>query len=339
MPMVRNCEALNYWLLYAQKALRVSSLLGSNDDEILSKAESYALTQSDCSYSVEMPLQGPAGMDLSVQYCAADFFAGSHFLSAEAGAYNTLFSAYAGILAKDNPQILPLAMLYLEADTFSGDDRKAGVFFNLAGAFVKPVLPQVLRLQDLSCYEEPVLRIMEKAASVLQPWQFGFMYARRNFSVRLVCYLTDGSWHKLPEILRKLGYEAIPEDDLQELATFVKSDDVGVFVNLDVMPDGKIGAIFGLELSSVPTKIFAQRQWIVSEAIQRFMSLLKRWDVADERAAMIERCIFHVEFQPPNAPAFHVTSGFSHFKLRWQKGRRLPAKVYLQIKKDGVFSS
>ena len=156
--------------------------------------------------------------------------------------------------------------------------------------------------------------------------------------MRLVCYLMAENWHKLPEILKKLGYEAIPEEDLHKLAEFIKIRAVSVLVDIDVMDGGKIGEVLGVELSPVPTRIFEQRQWIVSEAMQRFASLLKRWDIADDRVDMIERCIFHVGFQPQNAPAFHVTSGFSHFKLRWQKRRRLPAKVYLQIKKDGAFS-
>lgn len=332
----RNYDAVKYWLLYLQNALQLSCLIGNDNNKILLKAKSYELSQGKYSYGVEMPLKGSAGIDLSVQYCAADFFNGSHFLSAEAQPYDTLFSEYTDFLAKDNRHILPHAMLYLEADTFSGDDRKAGVFFNLSGAFVKPVLPEILRLQGLSRYEESIFRMTDSIRPVLMPWLFGFMYSRKEFSVRVVCYLTKDSWDKLPTMLEKIGYKDIPEEDLLELAEFVKNKDTGVLINLDVLPEGKIGNMLGVELSAVPSKIIEQRQWLESMTIQRFISLIRKWDISDGRVERLRDCIFSVGFQPQNMSAFNVTSGFSHFKLRWDKGQRLPAKVYLHVKKDSI---
>lgn len=332
----RNYDALKYWLLYLQNVLHLSCLIGNENNKIMQKAKSYELSQGQYSYGAEMSLMGNAGIDLSVQYCASDFFNGSHFLSAEGQTYDKLFSEYAIFLSKDNPQILPKAMLYLESDTFSGDDRNAGVFFNLAGTFVKPVLPEVLRLQGLSRYEEALFRIIDSVGLVLMPWLFGFMYSRKDFPVRLVCYLHEDGWDKLPVMLENIGYKDIPEEDLDELEKFVKSKNMGVLINLDVLPDGRIGSMLGVELSAVPSKIFEQRQWIENAITQQLVSLIKKWNVSDDRIERLRDCIFSVGVQPQNMSAFNVTSGFSHFKLRWEKGRRLPAKVYLHIKKDKV---
>lgn len=330
----RSFNAAEYWLLYLQNVLNVSCLIGNDNDNFITKAKLYELSDGNYSYYSEMPLIGKAGADLSVQYCADDFYGKKHILSAEAKLYDEMFSEYAMILAKDNPQILPYAMLYLESDTFSGDDRKSGVFFNLSGAFVKPVLPEVLRLQGLLQYGESLFKIMEAVKSVLLPWQFGFMYSRNEFSIRLVCYLADGGWDKLPAVLKKIGYEDIPEEDLSILTEFVNNKDVGVLVNLDVMQDGRIGDVLGVELSPVPTKIVDQQQWIVSEMMQSFITLVKSWNIADDRVDVIRDCIFSVGFQPQDMPAFFVTSGFSHFKLRWKKGKRLPVKAYMEINKS-----
>lgn len=330
----RSYEAIKYWLLYMKNALRLSELTGDNYDSVMVKAMSYKLSSGIYVYFAEMPLKGSAGIDLSVQYSAADFFEGKHFFSAEMKEYDKLFSDYAGILAENNPQILPFAMLYLEADTFSGDDRNAGIFFNLSGEFVKPVLPKILELQGLSDYEEKLFNILEKSRLFLIPWYFGFMYSRKDFPIRLVCYLTKDGWYRLPELLNKLGYADIPEEDLRELTPVIEDNDVNVLINLDVMESGKIGDVFGVEISSVPTIIGEQRQWLESETIQRFVSVLKRWEIADDRIDRIKEGVFHVGFQPKNAPEFGVISGFSHFKLRWQNGMRLPAKVYMQVKKQ-----
>ena len=330
----KSYEAIKYWLLYVKNALRLSDLTGDNYDSVMAKALSYELSSGDYSYCAEMPLMGNAGIDLSVQYSAADFFEGKHFLSAEMKDYDKLFSDYARVLAKDNQQILPFAMLYLEADTFSGDDRNAGIFFNLSGTFVKPVLPKILRLQGLSDYEEKLFDVLDISQEVLVPWQFGFMYSRKDFSVRLVCYLTKDGWYKLPELMDKLGYEKFPKADFDCLKELVVREDTGTLFNIDIMEDGSLGDVIGLEISSLPTRIYEQQRWMEGAAVQYLNGLLKKWDIADARVDMIRDCIFHVGFQKKDMQAFEVTSGFSHFKLRWKKGRRLPAKVYLQVKRD-----
>ncbi|MCR5558833.1 MAG: hypothetical protein K6F62_00535, partial [Schwartzia sp.] len=91
---------------------------------------------------------------------------------------------------------------------------------------------------------------------------------------------------------------------------------------------------FGLEISSLPTKIHEQEKWIESESVRRLICLMKKWDIADDRVDLVRSAIFHVGFQPHEALAFSITSGFSHFKLRWSKGKRLPAKVYMAIKRE-----
>ena len=104
--------------------------------------------------------------------------------------------------------------------------------------------------------------------------------------------------------------------------------------NIDIMEDGSLGDVIGLEISSIPTRIYEQQRWMEGADVQYLNGLLKKWDIADARVDMIRDCIFHVGFQKKDTQAFEVTSGFSHFKLRWKKGRRFPAKVYLQVKRD-----
>ena len=215
----------------------------------------------------------------------------------------------------------------LEADTFSGDDRNAGVFYNLSGDFVKPVLPALLHMQGLQRQEENLLRILNTAEGVLVPWQFGFMYSRKDFSIRLVCYLAKDGWTKLPLLMEKLGYEDFPREDFKCLKEFNEN----VLVDFDVMEDGRLGDVFGLELSSLPKKIHEQQKWIESERIGRLIAQLKEWDIADSRVDMLRGAIFRVRVHPKDMPAFSVKSCFSHFKLRWQRGKKLPAKVYMAI--------
>lgn len=325
--MVRNCDAVKYWLLYMKNVLQLSALTGNNTEAVLSKAEFYELSGGKYSYGAEMPLKGEAGIDLSVQYCPADFFEGKRFLSAEAKTYEQWFSAYAKLLGRDDPHILPYTALYLEADTLSGDDRNAGVFYNLSGDFVKPVLPALLYMQGLQRQEDNLLRILNTAEGVLVPWQFGFMYSRKDFSIRLVCYLAKDGWTKLPLLMEKLGYEDFPREDFKCLKEFSEN----VLVDFDVMEDGRLGDVFGLELSSLPKKIHEQQKWIESERIGRLIARLKEWDIADGRVDMLRDAIFRVRVHPKDMPAFSVKSCFSHFKLRWQKGEKLPAKVYMAI--------
>ena len=77
--MVRNCDAVKYWLLYMKNVLQLSALTGNNTEAVLSKAEFYELSGGKYSYGAEMPLKGEAEVT-SIMISAFDTNSCSFFL-------------------------------------------------------------------------------------------------------------------------------------------------------------------------------------------------------------------------------------------------------------------
>lgn len=175
---------------------------------------------------------------------------------------------------------------------------------------------------------QPVHALLEKIKEWCEPWHFGFMESRDIRPLRLVLILKQGL-QDLPKVLECIDAPPIPREGRELLE---KIDALGIFkfmLDLDVLEEGSLGEIVGVEL--IPQEaIFpaTQQQLVATPAFASLCELLEETSIADQRMEGLVNTIFAA----PISADTYIYSRISHFKLRWQAGEALPAKVYLQMR-------
>ena len=201
-------------------------------------------------------------------------------------------------------------------------------FINLSGDFVQELLPSVLAYRGRLGQLQPVHALLEKIKEWCEPWHFGFMESRDIRPLRLVLILKQGL-QDLAKVLECIDAPPIPREGRELLENI---DALGIFkfmLDVDVLEDGSLGEIVGVEL--IPQEaIFpaTQQQLVATPAFARLCELLEETRIADQR---MEGLVNTIIAAPISADTY-IYSRISHFKLRWQAGEALPAKVYLQMR-------
>lgn len=329
--MRQQLEAFAYWrrlLLAAPCGQGLWGLDGATETKLMNQAPLYALGQERVDFYMEAPLLGRTQVDLSAQYFAEAFAEDNPLQGLPVAQEGDFFHFYAQELAQLKPELLRHCNLYLEADIASEGEPKVASFINLSGDFVQELLPSVLayrgRLKEL----QPVHALLEKIKEWCEPWHFGFMESRDIRPLRLVLILKQGL-QDLPKVLECIDAPPIPREGRELLENI---DALGIFtfmLDVDVLADGSLGETVGVEL--IPQEaIFpaTQQQLVATPAFARLRELLEEARIADQRMEGLVNTIFAA----PISADTYIYSRISHFKLRWQAGEALPAKVYLQMR-------
>ena len=329
--MRQQLEAFAYWrrqLVCAHGGQELWGLAGSTEAKLMNQAPLYALSKERLDFYLEAPLMGQTQVDLSAQYFAEAFAKHNPLQGLEVEQEGDFFHFYAQELAQLKPELLRHCNLYLEADIASEGEPKVASFINLSGDFVQELLPSVLAYRGRLGQLQPVRALLEKIKEWCEPWHFGFMESRDIRPLRLVLILKQGL-QNLPKVLECIDAPPIPREGRELLE---KIDALGIFkfmLDLDVLEEGSLGETIGVEL--IPQEaIFpaAQQQLVATPAFARLRELLEEACIADQRMEGLVNTIFAA----PISADTYIYSRISHFKLRWQAGEALPAKVYLQMR-------
>ena len=294
----------------------------------MNQAPLYALSKERLDFYLEAPLMGQTQVDLSAQYFAEAFAKRNPLQGLEVEQEGDFFHFYAQELAQLKPELLRHCNLYLEADIASEGEPKVASFINLSGDFVQELLPSVLAYRGRLGQLQPVHALLEKIKEWCEPWHFGFMESRDIRPLRLVLILKQGL-QDLPKVLECIDAPPIPREGRELLENI---DALGIFkfmLDVDVLADGSLGEIVGVEL--IPQEaIFpaTQQQLVATPAFASLCELLEETSIADQRMEGLVNTIFAA----PISADTYIYSRISHFKLRWQAGEALPAKVYLQMR-------
>ena len=294
----------------------------------MNQAPLYALSKERLDFYLEAPLMGQTQVDLSAQYFAEAFAKRNPLQGLEVEQEGDFFHFYAQELAQLKSELLRHCNLYLEADIASEGEPKVASFINLSGDFVQELLPSVLAYRGRLGQLQPVHVLLEKIKEWCEPWHFGFMESRDIRPLRLVLILKQGL-QDLPKVLECIDAPPIPREGRELLENI---DALGIFkfmLDLDVLEEGSLGEIVGVEL--IPQEaIFpaTQQQLVATPAFARLRELLEETRIADQRMEGLVNTIFAA----PISADTYIYSRISHFKLRWQAGEALPAKVYLQMR-------
>ena len=329
--MRQQLEAFAYWrrqLVRAHGGQELWGLAASTEAKLMNQAPLYALSEERLDFYLEAPLIGQTQVDLSAQYFAEAFAKRNPLQGLEVEQEGDFFHFYAQELAQLKPELLRHCNLYLEADIASEGEPKVASFINLSGDFVQELLPSVLAYRGRLGQLQPVHALLEKIKEWCEPWHFGFMESREIRPLRLVLILKQGL-QDLAKVLECIDAPPIPREGRELLENI---DALGIFkfmLDVDVLEDGSLGEIVGVEL--IPQEaIFpaTQQQLVATPAFARLRELLEEACIADQRMEGLVNTIFAA----PISADTYIYSRISHFKLRWQAGEALPAKVYLQMR-------
>lgn len=329
--MRQQLEAFAYWrrqLVCAHGGQELWGLAGSTEAKLMNQAPLYALSKERLDFYLEAPLMGQTQVDLSAQYFAEAFAKRNPLQGLEVEQEGDFFHFYAQELAQLKSELLRHCNLYLEADIASEGEPKVASFINLSGDFVQELLPSVLAYRGRLGQLQPVHALLEKIKEWCEPWHFGFMESRDIRPLRLVLILKQGL-QDLAKVLECIDAPPIPREGRELLE---KIDALGIFkfmLDVDVLEDGSLGETIGVEL--IPQEaIFpaTQQQLVATPAFARLCELLEEACIADKR---MEGLVNTIIAAPISADTY-IYSRISHFKLRWQAGEALPAKVYLQMR-------
>ena len=331
ISMRQQLEAFAYWrrlLLVAPGGRDLWGLDAATETKLMNQAPLYALNAERVDFYLEAPLLGRTQVDLSAQYFAEAFAEGNPLQGLPVAQEGDFFHFYAKELATCKRQLLQHCNLYLEADITAEGSPQVASFINLSGDFVQELLLSVLGYRGRLGQLQPVRALLEKVKEWCEPWHFGFMESRDIRPLRLVLILKQGL-QDLAKILDCIDAPPIPREGRELLE---KIDALGIFkfmLDLDVLEEGSLGEIVGVEL--IPQEaIFpaTQQQLVAKPAFARLRELLEEACIADQR---MEGLVNTIIAAPISADTY-IYSRISHFKLRWQAGEALPAKFYLQMR-------
>ena len=328
---MQQLEAFAFWrrqLLAAPMGQQLWGLDKAVEAKLMNQAPLYALAGQKVDFYVEIPLCGQPQVDLSAQYFAEAFAKDNPLQRLDVEQEGAFFHFYAQELAQFKPELLRHCNLYLEADITDEGEPKVASFINLSGDFVEELLPSVLAYRGRLKQLQPVRALLEKVKEWCEPWHFGFMESRDIRPLRLVLILKQGL-QDLAKVLDCIDAPPIPREGRELLENI---DALGIFkfmLDLDVLEDGSLGDTIGVELIFMDAIYPANQQALVkSEGFTRLCKLLQGARVADQRMEGLVNTIFAA----PISADTYIYSRISHFKLRWQAGEALPAKVYLQMR-------
>ncbi len=328
----QQLEVFAYWrkrMTATESGKRLWGLEPAAETRLMNQAPIYVLPQKRVDLYAEVPLKGNVQIDLSAQYLAKDFVEANLLAGRSVAKEGEFFHYYAQELARCKPSLPAVCSLYLEADI---DEKYAGQvasFINLSGDFVRTLLGPVLQYWGRQPQIVPVQHLLQTMQSECMPWHIGFMESRQEKPLRLVLILKQGLTGLQP-MLKRIGMPPLPGEGWQLLQRIDALNLFHYMLDIDVLPDGSIGDIVGIELLPKKEAVLpAQQEQLVTTAEYTFFcKILQDAALADRRIEGLAEAIFATCVHE----TIYIYSRISHVKLRWQAGKAMPAKVYVQLR-------
>lgn len=331
-----NREILDGWLAYIQQPDMLGPIVGRSKQNIMTAVERMSLTGSEEAYFLECPLKGEPGMDFALQYDTKSFFEGGIF-KGRSERFNHFFELYARLVG-------PQKKFSLELDTLAGTGTQVAVFLDIQDRAEK-VVEKLLAYQGENRRMTAMQKILQ-AADKLKPKTLGFIYSRPGMPMR---FTFQGDYDCLLDFVQKLDagrqsramQKALEHNEqlrelqanspiVQDLRTLKGLGVFSVSIDVDIMPDGSVGPIYGLELVPKAKTVEEQNKLLSSLEFGSFVSLLEQGLVTDKRLYCIDKGIFQVPLPQESGTQEYLYSRLDSFKLRYKQGKRLPAKIFIQ---------
>lgn len=332
MRTLNNSLACLSWLNYLNKEQHAEALFGPITSELKSVSEAYNIPNYNISYGAEIQLLGNAGVDLSVQYYGVDFLYNNPLENQLLKPAGVKFCNYARAINTNFSSLINHCRFYLEADTASGSIDEYALFFTIAGTAANVLLPSLLTDNNAATNIDVVKKIFTQINPELEIFLIGFMNSREKKPLRLVLVNPKNDTELFIQGIKKI-FPTLPSDLEDKLTELAKLQLFHFMLNIDVMPDGTLGDTIGVDV--LFDSILPKEQERISKSSQyeKTVSMLKAWNLADERIDTLSKCIQLLTINTQE-DTYQLLSALSHFKLRWKDGKLLPAKAYIWLKFD-----
>lgn len=285
---------------------------------------------------LEFPLFGEPFLDIFLTVVAEEPYEGSYITSPLAEDSEKIVS-----FIRDAHRKYREVSGGFEIDTGSSNPGQAGVLFEprshteLARGFCQAIGEPLYG----KLYEEMAGRL----AASWQPSYFGLFRGREGLPLRIGGYLGQeeiAPCTKDPERIERAfkaaHFTAYDDEMLEQIRDIMALSPTDVEFQFDIFPDGTTGDIFSLSTFFPIEQPKAVITSFKEGTGRRYMDLLRKWNIADDRWEKSLGAVFAGKF-----PTGNVDVTFSAFpqwiKVRWNKKKLVPAKIYL-LMKAGEFS-
>jgi len=341
-----NFKVLEGWLSYLSEV--VGDLVGPERQTIADMVRRQVVLQKERFYCLECPLQGKPEMGFSMVYASKDFLAAPNYPNGASFKFHRLFQIYSQLVSSNKSIVLELS---------ASRGNMAAVYFDIRNEMAEPLIAKLLGFQAEARRISTVREILERAQRYdLEPVGYGFVYAMFNAPLRLTFsnplevlllpdryevyahFVEELALRKESKVMQKVFFEGseqlqqlLAEEPLmQDLLALSEFEFLECLLDIDVLPDGSIGETIGIQLIPAVMSIDKQHELLRSNEFADFIFFLQKIEVIDERIICLADCMFYADIPQALGETEHLFSMLSHFKLRYKKGKRLPAKVYLQ---------
>lgn len=306
------------WLDSKKSILREYFVQSDNLDELYQIERIYNPMKCLPNYALECSLQDESLCDYSTVYDADYMFKYETDLKCGEKWYE-LSRCYAQKLEKQGEEALNNGTIYLEIDSSKGR-KDAAIFFNLRKSV--DLLPVLMEKAGYTNRLKTVYTIVSENTDEAILLHVGFMTTRRDAPVRLVLNTADAC-----NVVKKLAkYGVVVPSDFLSVAKEFK-DKFQFMIDLDVLDNGRIGSVLGLELL-MPRNLLSERR----DDFVYLIHFLQEQNYVDDRVSKLERICEEVEFfDEKHGTRVSMETEISHFKLRWNKNELLPTKIYFHI--------
>lgn len=332
MYNVRNRELLSGWVDYLQNQAAGNIVGNKAKNNILQANDYWNLSQGDNIYTLECPLSGKPSTGFTSQY-STEFYLQGNSLEGKLGeTYNRFLNLYA-------KKVGPKYRFYIEANTVLENSKDLAIYLELPRKNPEEIIRLTLGAIDNIGIEHTIEDLISKAEG-LDALMLGSIFSRLHAPVRICFSTTDhllrkpGRLDSIINFLKNLPDTENLINDIQEI------EQIGLFdfcLFIDIYPDGSLGPLYVLELSSLAFSPRELVETLRSKQGSTFIAFLQRNNLVDKRLEALGRCCFNATLPKVNEndKDEKLLSMSSRFKINYRNGARQSAKVCIQgIKVD-----
>ena len=320
-------------LLYALAARdgREEALLGSSVSLARPVVEKSLIGGGYPGVYLEIPLLGTPRFDLLLGY--GEMPPGARFPSGAGFGYQVLFDWFSSLPQGHG------ASCGFSMDTGSGETEKPGVYLQhrKKAGLAAPFLDAIGEGGRLSSY----LKVLDRLPEGMPASYLGLFPGREKTPLRIGGYMGKSliaAAAREPGPLRdcfdQIGFGAYDGSTLKACGEILSLATHADF-QLDILPDGTVGDVFGLSLSFNGVRPRQAAEWMEAGPGRDMMALMERWGLSDDRWKLLPGAALSkgvpVETEDGGEALLGLAIRFNYAKVKFKAGTPVSAKFYLRL--------
>ena len=300
------------------------SLSPRNKATLQEASEIYDCGHNKFRCGAEVPLLGDNFMDLSVRL-RMDYLTRQDFLDNKLPeSLRKRLIQYAQTL-KGNNYDLTRWHVWLEIDTSAGVVDRSGLFVHIVD---KTLFSLAMNFLDNQRQEYVKSFLTMHPLFLRNILYLGLMYSRMDMPLKVISQLIPYDFDLKIRDMEQIVGKALPADLKDVIKRLYRANYIGCNAAIEIMPDGVLGNIAGLEIVFTEATVERLREIIMEPAVGELWEALLRYGVLDERYKRLSKVTL-LKKTIINGEKTVFLSYLSHIKLSWDKDGLLPVKAYI----------